>query len=326
MPGSSSIEGTAACVLSPWPLQQPLISFLIEAQNPDGGWGYHARASSAVEPSAWALLALSTAFDRPELPQVVDRGLRWLSETQLPDGSWPSFVGQNQGCWTTSVACGVCSVYLAQSPEYCEVSLSCGLDWLCRSVPGEGSWQSRIRFRLKPSSRPGAPGAYGWSWTRSTSSWVEPTAYALLALRAAPSALLPQRAKARIERAEQFLFEARCRRAGWDVGNPSGPGTNRTPQAEPTAWALIALSHHAERADVQEAVEWLESQVAQLKGLATRAAVQLCLQAYGRVNALLPEDPLAFERPRLPDVLTASWMALAASGSSQGLTVFLKGN
>src|SRR5579875_105522 len=326
MPGSSSIEGSTAVGYAPRPLQQPLISLLLEAQNPDGGWGYRVRASSAVEPSAWAMLALSTAFDRPELSQALDSGLRWLSATQLPDGSWPSFVGQCYGVWTTSVACGVCSVFLVQSPQYCEVSLVRGLDWLCRSVPGEGSWQSRIRFRLMPSNRLCAPGAYGWTWTRNKSRWVEPTAYALLVLRSAPPALLPGRAQARIERAERFLFDTRCHRGGWDLGDPPSPEADRMPQAWPTAWALMALSHHAERADVQEAVAWLESQAAQNKGLATRAATELCLQAYGRANGLLPDAPLAFEPPGFPDILTASWTALAVGSARQNHSVFLEGN
>lgn len=307
-------------------LQHSLISHLLAAQNLDGGWGYHAGASSAVEPSSWALMALSTVSGKPGLPQAADRGFRWLSGSQLPDGSWPPFPGQLQGCWATSLACGACSVYVARLPGACETPLSRGLEWLCCAVPGEGSWRSLLRFRLSPSCRLGAPSAYGWSWTQNTSSWVEPTAYALLALRAAPATLLPAKAKDRIERAERFLFDGRCRDAGWDVGNPPDAGIDRTPQTEPTAWALMALSNYANRADVKEGIEWLETKIPLLKGLAKRAVVQLCFQAYGRAAALLLSETWTLEELPLEDILAASWMTLAASGSWQAPTPFLKGN
>jgi squalene-hopene/tetraprenyl-beta-curcumene cyclase len=71
-------------------------------QNDDGGWGedcrsyddpsWIGRGDSTASQTAWALLALHAAGERST---AVRRGVRWLLETQRPDGSWdePQFTG-----------------------------------------------------------------------------------------------------------------------------------------------------------------------------------------------------------------------------------------
>ncbi|MCU1664358.1 MAG: squalene-hopene cyclase [Pseudonocardia sp.] len=71
-------------------------------QNPDGGWGedirsytdpaWVGRGASTASQTAWALLALLAAGERTV---AVERGVRWLVDTQLDDGSWdePEFTG-----------------------------------------------------------------------------------------------------------------------------------------------------------------------------------------------------------------------------------------
>ncbi len=71
-------------------------------QNDDGGWGEDARSyddpewigrgESTASQTAWALLALHAAGEES---LAVHRGIRWLVETQRPDGTWdePQFTG-----------------------------------------------------------------------------------------------------------------------------------------------------------------------------------------------------------------------------------------
>jgi squalene-hopene/tetraprenyl-beta-curcumene cyclase len=78
------------------------VRWLEEHQNVDGGWGEDARSydepawigrgESTASQTAWALLALHAAGEHSE---AVRRGLLWLSDTQLPDGSWsePQYTG-----------------------------------------------------------------------------------------------------------------------------------------------------------------------------------------------------------------------------------------
>jgi squalene-hopene/tetraprenyl-beta-curcumene cyclase len=78
------------------------VRWLEDRQNPDGGWGedcrsyddpaWIGRGDSTASQTAWALLALDAAGERS---LAVRRGVRWLVDTQLPDGSWdePQFTG-----------------------------------------------------------------------------------------------------------------------------------------------------------------------------------------------------------------------------------------
>ncbi|KOG85560.1 squalene--hopene cyclase [Streptomyces varsoviensis] len=79
------------------------VTWLEGAQNDDGGWGedlrsyadpeWVGRGVSSASQTAWALMALLAAGERES--EAVERGVAWLAETQLPDGSWdePYFTG-----------------------------------------------------------------------------------------------------------------------------------------------------------------------------------------------------------------------------------------
>jgi squalene-hopene/tetraprenyl-beta-curcumene cyclase len=97
----------AAGVLPGKPPIQRAIAWLTAHQNPDGGWGEDLRSyedtsragrgPSTASQTAWALLALLAVGTAggDEAAVSVDRGVRWLAETQRPDGSWdePQYTG-----------------------------------------------------------------------------------------------------------------------------------------------------------------------------------------------------------------------------------------
>jgi squalene-hopene/tetraprenyl-beta-curcumene cyclase len=78
------------------------VRWLERHQNEDGGWGedprsydeadWIGRGESTASQTAWALLALHSAGEHTP---AVERGLRWLVDTQRPDGTWdePQFTG-----------------------------------------------------------------------------------------------------------------------------------------------------------------------------------------------------------------------------------------
>jgi squalene-hopene/tetraprenyl-beta-curcumene cyclase len=78
------------------------VQWLQDHQNDDGGWGedcrsydspsWIGRGDSTASQTAWALLALDAAGERSA---AVQRGIRWLIDTQRPDGTWeePQFTG-----------------------------------------------------------------------------------------------------------------------------------------------------------------------------------------------------------------------------------------
>ena len=72
------------------------VRWLEQVQNADGGWGedmrsyddpeaWSGRGESTASQTAWALLALHAAGAREG---AAERGLRWLGETQLENGTW----------------------------------------------------------------------------------------------------------------------------------------------------------------------------------------------------------------------------------------------
>ncbi|MEU6171368.1 squalene--hopene cyclase [Streptantibioticus parmotrematis] len=89
------------------PVEHPAIrravAWLESVQNADGGWGedlrsypdqeWAGRGTSTASQTAWALMALLSAGERDG--KAVERGVRWLADTQNEDGSWdePYFTG-----------------------------------------------------------------------------------------------------------------------------------------------------------------------------------------------------------------------------------------
>jgi hypothetical protein len=153
----------------------------------------------------------------------------------------------------------------------------------------------------------------GWNWTPGTASWVEPTAQALLFLRFLPVEMLsPQTAKRR-QLAERMLFDRMCPDGGWNSGNPLIYGVAGVPHVGPTAWALLALRDHFERAEIQLSSQWLEGAYGGIRGPASLALAHRCLAAYGRpVPPLAPAlDKLYGNNRFFENVLTTAWAALA---------------
>jgi squalene-hopene/tetraprenyl-beta-curcumene cyclase len=111
--GANYIYGTGAVVpaliaagVRPGkPVIRRAMDWLVSRQNPDGGWGedlrsyddpvgWSGRGESTASQTAWALLAL-LAGGGPQEQDAVERGVRWLAQTQRPDGTWdePQFTG-----------------------------------------------------------------------------------------------------------------------------------------------------------------------------------------------------------------------------------------
>ncbi|MFD4790388.1 squalene--hopene cyclase [Streptomyces sp. NPDC058459] len=95
---------TAAGLPTSHPAIRRAVHWLRQVQNDDGGWGedlrsyqhtkeWSGRGASTASQTSWALMALLAAGERDTDP--VERGVRWLAETQRADGSWdePYFTG-----------------------------------------------------------------------------------------------------------------------------------------------------------------------------------------------------------------------------------------
>ncbi|MGX1668221.1 squalene--hopene cyclase [Streptomyces sp. NPDC055400] len=94
---------TAAGLPASHPAVRRAVAWLASVQNDDGGWGEDLRSyryedwkghgASTASQTGWALMALLSAGERDS--KAVERGVAWLTETQLEDGTWdePYFTG-----------------------------------------------------------------------------------------------------------------------------------------------------------------------------------------------------------------------------------------
>jgi hypothetical protein len=282
------------------------LPFLLRARNSDGGWGYRPGTGSAVEPTAWSLLALAKTDPKSEF---VERGREWLLRAQNGDGSWPTRPETAEGNWVTPFA-ALALVALDGPPA----AIANAARWLCQSHSGEGSFRMRLaRFMARRSVIEQDLSLQGWSWTTGTSSWVEPTALALIFLHHVPPELAPPEAAERRRVGEALLYDRKCPVGGWNAGNPKVYGVSGIPQLGPTALALVALQEHAEREENRRSLDWVADHFDSIAGPTSLALAHLALEASGRpAPALEPRLELQFESQRfLESVLAFSQAAFA---------------
>ena len=261
------------------PFRDRLIQILLDSQNSDGGWGYRPRGDSATEATAWALCALHNSAHDGSASHGTSRGEEWLLRTQLRDGSWPTFPSQADGNWVTALGCLALNELGDRS-----TAVDRGLDWLVKTWPRRPNFFQRLRVRLSPSSVISRQNnsLAGWSWTAKTSSWVEPTSYALILMHRLPHERLTKSALTRKAFAEAMLCDRMCPGGGWNSGNPLVYGVAGEPLVAPTVWALLALRDSGNLAQVRESISWLERSAPNIRGSVSAAIAHICLEVYGQ--------------------------------------------
>jgi hypothetical protein len=290
-------------------VQTSCLPFLQQAQNADGGWGFHPGSQTRVEPTCWALHALLNS-SWPDKSRLIARGFQFLLTAQLLDGSWPSSPEETVGSSVTSLAC-----WALLADRDSSKAVGAGLNWLCEDWPRDSTpWR---RFLRSVSSQRGVSGQNdclrGWGWTPRTSSWVEPTSFALLVLQMSPSELLPRSAARRQRLAEELLYDRMCPGGGWNCGNPLVYGVAGEPLVIPTAWALLALRKYANRSENFLSLEWLEKNLPITHGPGSLALARICLESYGRTwPANVPDLSDVYRKNEfLGNIQVTAWACLA---------------
>jgi hypothetical protein len=258
--------------------EQVCLSSLKNSQNQNGGWGFHPNLESRVEATCWACQALAVSNSPEETAEAVHRGIQYLRKAQLPDGSWPSQPEAKSGSWVTSLAC-----WTLRSQKHCAQPVSAGLRWLCQDWPRDSKLWRRVLRKVSREKKitPQNDSYRGWGWTPNTSSWVEPTAFALLALQESPAQFRPHSAGTRLRLGEGLLYDRMCQDGGWDCGNPNVYGVPGIPLVNTTVWALLALRKHAHRPENEQSLAWLQSSIPQTQSAASLALNRICLEWHG---------------------------------------------
>jgi squalene cyclase len=247
---------------------------LVERQSRDGGWPFTEDSSqSALEPTCLALLAVDTG----DL-SVRNRAIRFLLDTQNPNGSWPAFVGDDtEGCGLTGLA-----LYALQRCGISGQATERAMRWLLNLRGWESHWLWKWKFRTTDRHVRFDPDKFGWPWAPETVSWVVPTSYSLLALKHLPAASQTDLIRFRIHRGVEMLFDRACPNGGWNAGNGVVYGEPMTPHIDATALALLALQDEPDNQLVAAGLGWLQQRAKNCLAPWSLAWTVLALDAYDR--------------------------------------------
>jgi hypothetical protein len=302
------------------PVAHPLLGAirrgLCDARNADGGWGARPGGPSETEVTALALMALAE-HER----ESAGSALGWLVDRQADDGSWPLGSDAPAGSWATSLA-----VLALSGVDSERERARHGAEWL---LGQQGTLLSRLIGRLQQVFLGGSgaadqdPTLFGWSWTPGTSSWVEPTSYALLAVKRMRRDLDAGRVASHVGEAERLLYDRMCVGGGWNYGNKRVLGEDLWPYPDVTAIALIALQDRADADANGQSIEALDRALAgNDSGLALGWSA-LCVELYGGDGAPLRERLAASfaERRYLRETRSLALAALALGSGAERLRV-----
>ncbi len=246
-----------------------------------GGWAALASsAQAALEATCFAALALESQ-DTAAVERVED----FLLRVQNPNGSWPTFLQDDQdGAWVTSLALIAIRDFVPAIPARLK-----GFRWLMNSAGRESNWFWKWKFRTADRHVRFDPDKFGWPWVPDTASWVVPTAFAILALNKVPCTCGGlDRIPFRVDRGIEMLMDRACPGGGWNAGNGVVYGVPLAPHPDDTAIALLALSDRTQDPVVQSSVQWLERTAPSVTAPWSLAWAVLALAAHRRpVVALL---------------------------------------
>lgn len=256
---------------------QRSLDFLTASQGKDGGWGYVVGKQSYAEPTCYALLALATA-DATGVSEKQTRALAWLTAHTNQVGALslsnqPNITNDLSTFdnWGTLLAFFTLQK-LGAGGELRERYLK----YLLNSRGNMLDKKVREELKLNPELQ-------AWSWARSTASWVEPTAYALLGLKANG-----MRDHERVKTGDAFLFDRACYDGGWNYGNKEVLQVVLEPMPTNTCFALLALQDADRQHEViTKSVAYLEKELAARQSSLLLALGSMCLNIYGR-----PTEPL----------------------------------
>lgn len=207
-----------------------------------GGFAERPGAAYRPDSTAWAVLALS-AIGHPDL-RTIDSARNSLVASQGEDGRVVLSNDSPDTIWPTPLA---------------------ALAWMNSSTHLR-PLQSAVGFilensgRLKPKPDP-STGAVngsirGWPWVENTFSWVQPTCFSLLALKAAGHDGHP-----RAREAISFLLDRQLPHGGWNYGNTVLYGSELYPQPDVTGIALAATSGSVEKSEIDRSISYLRNEV-----------------------------------------------------------------
>jgi uncharacterized protein (DUF362 family) len=260
-------------------LLDPHLEALAHQAHSDGGWGYAPGQAPQLEPTCLALLALALEKDR--FQSTIERGLEFLQRNRAPDASYRLAAGGAEAVWPTALVLFTQAALGLAADAFRATALR------LLAIKGEtvndpdASNVQDINIQL-----------VGWPWREGNFSWVEPTAWAVLALRRSGFAKQP-----RVQEGERLLVDRAFDEGGINYGNRRVFGRTTAPVPGPTALMLLALQHR-EHPRIESALAYLEKQAPAGGDLEHLCWAKLALHSHGQQAAWLDDRIVAARQAR----------------------------
>jgi len=290
------------------------VGHLLRLQSNDGGFGAYPGAESRTESTALAALALLRASETDAV-EAAGAALGWLESSQLASGAWPLAPGFGEANWSTSLA--VLALSYNGNPGVIEA----GARWLIDEEGHGATWWVRLLFKFFPGRKTVDLDAdlVGWPWASGTFSWVEPTSYAMVALKRLRSVIgsqgrLETRLEERLADADLLLADRACVGGGWNYGNKRVFDEDLWPYPDTTAVALLALADRGDLPSVSEALDVLPGLLDENPSMLALSLGSLALAAHHR-DSTPPRARLSdrVETWESGEIRALAWAALALS-------------
>lgn len=277
--------------------------FLVKNQNRDGGWGYFPGKQSWLEPTAYAALAL---HGDPAAKKALDLVSSW----QNADGSFRPAGGVSTPSWTTALGVTLASIARETS------AAGRGVDYLLQIHGTEADdWLVKLISKVSPKApQDRDPSLLAWPWRAGASSWIEPTAHSIVALRvAAAYNVMRSSLQQRVDLGQRMILSLRCKDGGWNYGSRSALAVDLPSYPETTAIALLGL---VGRGDVRNAVDYGRKLAATPQAPLASAWLRVSLALHG-----VPPQPAPAANEALEgnDILLAAVQALGVEGGNARL-------
>lgn len=212
---------------------------------PDGGFAGRLGGTFQVDSTTWGILAFRACGGSDEILEQL-RAL--LAQEQSGDGRVCVNREHPASYWPTPLAI---------------------LAW--QNSPASQAAQSRaVKFLLETTGvhyprKSGEPAAHdpflkGWPWVADTHSWIEPTALAVIALKATGHGQHD-----RVLEAIRMMLDRQLPHGGWNYGNTLVFGRELHPMRESTGAALTGLAGVVDQEKVARSISYLQGEVDRLR-------------------------------------------------------------
>jgi uncharacterized protein (DUF362 family) len=217
----------------------PFLEKLALMAHSGGGWGYTAGLPAHLEPTCLGILALQSMPD--PFGHVLASAHDFLQGQKSTDGSYRRNRDPEAAVWPTAL------VLFVQATTGQPASV----------IDKTANRLLAIKGRLRDDGKAAEIHDFnvridGWPWAEGNFSWVEPTAWACLALSKAGYADHP-----RVQQGQELLLDRAFDEGGINYGNRTVLGRRLDPIPGPTALMLLALQNRACEPRVLAAIRYL---------------------------------------------------------------------